>query len=67
MKVSSDSEIIGIPIADLASRLPKNFLIALIENRGRIMIAKGNHILAPGDTVIILCSPEQISEIEKLF
>lgn len=67
VKVSSDSEIIGIPIADLASRLPKNFLIALIENRGRIMIAKGNHILAPGDTVIILCSPEQISEIEKLF
>ncbi len=67
VKVSSDSEIIGIPIADLGAQLPKNFLIALIENRGRIMIAKGNHILAPGDTVIILCSPEQISEVERLF
>lgn len=67
IKVSSDSQIVGIPIADLSSYLPQDFIIALIENKGRIMIAKGSHILAPGDTVILICSPKHIAELEKIF
>jgi trk system potassium uptake protein TrkA len=67
VKVSSDSEIVGIPIADLGKYLPEDFLIALIENRGRIMIAKGSNILAPGDTVIVICHPKHVSELQKIF
>ena len=67
IKVSSDSEIIGIPIADLGRYLPEDFLIALIENRGRIMIAKGSNILAPGDTVIVICHPKHVNELKKIF
>lgn len=67
IKVSADSQIVGVPIADLSSQLPQDFLIALIENRGRIMIAKGNNILAPGDTVIVICSPKHVQELEKIF
>ncbi|MBS0604848.1 MAG: Trk system potassium transporter TrkA [Verrucomicrobia bacterium] len=67
IKVSSDSEIVGIPIADLGRYLPEDFLIALIENRGRIMIAKGSNILAPGDTVIVICHPKHVSELQKIF
>jgi trk system potassium uptake protein len=67
VKVSSDSQIVGIPIRDLKDYLPQDLLIALIENRGRILVAKGNHILAPGDTVIVVCSPKHMSELENLF
>ncbi len=67
VKVSSDSEIVGIPIADLGKYLPEDFLIALIENRGRIMIAKGFNILAPGDTVIVICHPKHIAQLQKIF
>ena len=67
IKVSSDSEIVGIPIADLGRYLPDDFLIALIENRGRIMIAKGSNILAPGDTVIVICHPKHVAELQKVF
>lgn len=67
VKVSSESQIVGIPIADLSKYLPEDFLIALIENRGRIMIAKGANILAPGDTVIVICHPKHIAELEKIF
>ncbi len=67
VKVSSDSQIVGIPIADLGRYLPEDFLIALIENRGRIMIAKGSNILAPGDTVIVICHPKHIAELQKIF
>jgi trk system potassium uptake protein len=67
VKVSSDSEIVGIPIADLGRYLPEDFLIALIENRGRIMIAKGSNILAPGDTVIVICHPKHVTQLQKIF
>lgn len=67
IKVSSDSEIVGIPLADLSQYLPEDFLIALIENRGRIMIAKGSNILAPGDTVIVICHPKHVVELQKIF
>jgi trk system potassium uptake protein TrkA len=67
IKVSPDSEIIGIPIADLGRYLPEDFLIALIENRGRIMIAKGSNILAPGDTAIVICHPKHVAGLQKIF
>ena len=67
VKVSSDAQIVGIPISDLSAHLPQDFLIALIENRGRIMIAKGNNILAPGDTVIVICSPQNVDQLDKIF
>lgn len=67
IQVSSDSEIVGIPIADIGRYLPEDFLIALIENRGRVMIAKGSNILAPGDTVIVICHPKQVDKLQKIF
>lgn len=67
IKVSTNSEIVGIPLSDLSAHLPKDFLIAMIENRGRISIAKGNNILSPGDTAIVICNPKRIEELRKIF
>jgi trk system potassium uptake protein TrkA len=67
IKVSADSDLLGLPLADLKEKLPHNLLIAAIENRGRVMIGKGNRILSPNDTVIIVCSPEHIHDLQDLF
>ncbi|SCA64073.1 Trk system potassium uptake protein TrkA homolog 1 [Chlamydiales bacterium SCGC AG-110-P3] len=67
LQVSSHSQLAGIPISELGSQLPKDFLIAVIQNRGRIMIADGNRILSPGDTVIVVTHPNHINELEKVF
>lgn len=67
VKVSMDSKIVGIPIKHLGPELPKDFLIAVIQNRGRIFIADGTRILSPGDTVIVISSPHHMKEIKKLF
>ena len=67
VNVSLDSKIVGIPLSELGPLLPKNFLIAMIQNRGRIMIAHGNRIISPGDTVIVITSPAHIDELEKNF
>jgi trk system potassium uptake protein TrkA len=67
VSVSVDSKIVGIPLSELGPLLPKDFLIAMIQNRGRIMIANGDRIISPGDTVIVLTNPKHIPEIEKLF
>ncbi len=67
IKVSEDCELVGIPLSDLSSKLPKNLIISAIENRGRIMIGRGNRIISPGDTLIINTSPDLISELQKIF
>jgi trk system potassium uptake protein TrkA len=67
INVSLDSKIVGIPLASLGPLLPKDFLIAMIQNRGRIMIANGNRIISPGDTVIVITNPKHARELEKIF
>lgn len=67
VKVSMDSKVVGIPISDLGPLFPKDFLIAMIQNRGRIMVANGNRIISPGDTVIVITNPKHIPEIEAIF
>lgn len=65
--VSLQSQIIGIPLADIGPRLPKDFLIVMIQNRGCISIAKGDSIICPGDTIIVICNPKYFQELENIF
>jgi trk system potassium uptake protein TrkA len=67
VKISSDSGVVGSPISDLSSSFPQDFLIAMIENRSGVVVPKGSSVLTPGDTAIVLCSPETIPEVEKIF
>jgi trk system potassium uptake protein TrkA len=65
--VSINSQIIGIPLSEIGPRLPKDFLIVMIQNRGTISIAKGESVICPGDTVIVLCNPKYFQELENIF
>lgn len=65
--VSMRSKAAGIPVSELGPLLPKDFLIAIIENRGRIMVARGDRIISPGDTVIIVSNPSHFYELDKIF
>lgn len=67
LKISADSQLVGIPISELGPQLPQDFLLAVIQNRGRVMIANGNRILSPGDTVIVVTNPKHINEMDKVF
>ncbi|NGX28553.1 MAG: Trk system potassium uptake protein TrkA [Candidatus Anoxychlamydiales bacterium] len=67
IKVSENCELVGIPLSELSAKLPEKLIIAAIENRGRIMIGKGNRIISPGDTLIINTSPEILAELQVLF
>lgn len=67
INVSTDSKLVGIPLSELGPLLPRDFLIAMIQNRGRIMVAHGNRIISPGDTVIVITSPKHVHELEKIF
>jgi len=67
IKVSEDCELVGIPLSELSAKLPKKLIISAIENRGRVMIGKGNRIISPGDTLIINTSPEILPQLNDLF
>lgn len=65
LKVSSSSPLVGIPLSDL--NLPQDLLIAVIESRGSVMIGRGNRILSPDDTVIVICHPQRITQLPSYF
>jgi trk system potassium uptake protein len=67
INVSMNSRVVGIPLSELGPYLPRDLLIVMIQNRGRIMIANGDRIISPGDTVILVTSPKHINELEKIF
>lgn len=67
INVSTKSKIAGIPIAELGNLFPRDFLIAIIQNRGRVMIAHGNRVISPGDRVIAISNPTHLYELEKIF
>jgi trk system potassium uptake protein TrkA len=67
LKVSLDSKLAGITLSELGPFLPKDFLIVMIQNRGRIIIAHGNRIMSPGDTVIVVTNPKHVPELEEIF
>ena len=65
LKVSPSSALVGKPLANL--HLPKDLLIAVIENRGKVMIGRGGSILCPDDIVIAICSNHQLEQLQELF
>lgn len=65
--VSVHSQIIGIPLSEIGTRLPKDFLIVMIQNRGSISIAKGESVICPGDTVIVIANPKYFQELGNIF
>ena len=67
VKVSAHSTLVGIPLADLKDQLPKDLLIAAIENKGRVMIGKGNRIISPHDTIIVVTNPENLHRLHEFF
>lgn len=67
IKISGDSSLIHRPIAELSSVLPKNFLVAMIKNKYGVVIAKGNSVLVPGDTAIVICDAVGVKMIKSMF
>lgn len=67
VKTSSKSTIVGRPINEISVSFPKNFLLAMVKDREGIHIPDGNTVLRPGDTAIVICSPENAAIIKDLF
>lgn len=67
MKLSLESRIVGIPLSELGPYLPKDFLIAVVQSRGRVTVAKGDTTLSPGDTAIVITTPARANELQKIF
>jgi trk system potassium uptake protein TrkA len=67
VKISPQSEIVGAPISAVSASFPADFLIALVENRNGVTIPKGSNVLTPGDTAIVICSPESVAAVERIL
>ncbi len=67
VKVSDHSRVVDIPIRELSSELPRDFLIVMIHSQGKVLIPDGNRTLLKGDTVVVISNPRYANEIRNLF
>ena len=67
LTVAASSKLIGIPLADLQDKLPKELLIAAIQTQGRVVIGKGSRILNPLDTIVVVCPKVLVPKLSLYF
>jgi trk system potassium uptake protein TrkA len=65
LKIGMHSSLTGLPLHRLASQLPTDFLIGVVQHRGRTFLASGNTVLTPGDLVIAVSHPQHLDWIQK--
>ena len=63
--VKEDSAVTGIPLSDL--RLKNNLLVASINRGGVIHIPRGQDIIQPGDTVIIVTTVKGLNDLTDIL
>lgn len=63
--VGENTEVTGIPLCDLS--LKDHMLITCINRRGRIIIPRGNDMIQPGDTVIVVTTHTGIDNINDIL
>lgn len=64
-KVCDNCKVINIPLIDLPTK--DNLLICCINRNGKIIIPRGNDMLHPGDTVIVVTSNRGLDDIEDIL
>lgn len=67
VKLRSDSPIIGLSLKDLRRKTDANFLVCIVERKGKVIIPSGDFILEEGDQIGITTSPSSIQKILKKF
>lgn len=55
----------NIPLKNLETK--KNFLIACIGRKGKIIIPSGNDHLEPGDSVIVVTTERKVNDMKDIF
>jgi trk system potassium uptake protein TrkA len=65
LSVAPESEVVGKQIHEL--QFPADAIIAALARAGQVMIPKGDTVLRPGDSAVVLALPNAIPRIERLF
>lgn len=65
--VKDDSKIENLPLYELRKKIPRKFLVCLVEREGKVHIPNGNFIIKAGDKVGLFASKTDANEILKYF
>jgi trk system potassium uptake protein len=64
-RLDVDSSLTAVPVARL--HMPRGSLIVAVKREGRISVPRGHTQLARGDKIIIMGTPEAMTEVETLL
>ncbi len=65
--VKQDSLVANMTLAQLSRRLRKDLLICSINHNGHVIIPKGQDIIQPGDTVIVVTTQKGLQDINDIL
>ncbi len=63
--VGDNTHITGIPLSEMKTK--EHVLITCINHNGNIIIPRGNDMISPGDTVIIVTSDIKLNKIDDIL
>ncbi len=63
--IKEDSTVANIPLRDM--NLRPNTLIGCIYRRGKVIIPSGQDMMLPGDSVLVVCHGNRISDIKDIL
>lgn len=63
--VKKDSRLIGVPLRDL--QFKRHLLIACILRGNRVIIPKGNSVVASGDRIIVVSANHRLEDLSDIF
>lgn len=63
--IKENSSVVNIPLEKLS--IKENVLIACINRKGRIIIPRGQDVICPGDTVIVVTTHKGFKEFGDIF
>lgn len=63
--VKESSAVTGVPLSDL--KLKNNLLIACINRNGTVHIPRGQDVIQPGDTVIVVTTVKGLNDLSDIL
>ncbi len=67
VEATEGSRIVGVPLRSQQTSFPRGALIGAIISRDRVVIPRGDDVIQPGDTVIVLTTRASRPAVSRLF
>lgn len=64
---SARAPLVGVPLSQLAGRIPQGALVGAVMRDGQMLIPRGDTVIAPNERVIVFATEKALPDVQRLF